>query len=131
MEQFLQAVGAVFFAVVLSLTLGKQAKDMAALLALGACAMVLLVGVSYLRPVMDFIRQLETMGNLSGDLIGCLMKVVGIAILSEIAALVCADAGNASLGKALQVLASMVVLWLSIPVFSAVMDLVQRMMGSI
>ena len=131
MEQFLQAVGAVFLAVILSLTLGKQAKDLAVLLALGACSMVLLVGVSYLRPVMDFIRQLETMGNLNADMIGCLMKVVGIGLLSDIAGLVCADAGNSSLGKALQVLASMVVLWLSIPVFSAVLDLVQRMMGSI
>lgn len=129
MEPFFQAAAAVLLAVVLCLTLGKQGKDMASLLTMAVCCMVMLIAVSYLQPVLDFLEKLETLGNLNGEMIGCLLKVVGIGLISEIAAMVCTDAGNSSLGKALQMLASAVILWLSIPVFTGVMDLVQGILG--
>jgi hypothetical protein len=45
--------------------------------------------------------------------------------------MVCADAGNASLGKVLQILASAVILWLSLPVFTALIELIQKILGEL
>lgn len=131
MEQFLQAAAAVLLAVILSLALGKQGKDMAVLLSIAVCCMVIAIAVRYLEPVMDFLEQLEALGELNGEMVGCLFKVVGIGILTEIAAMVCADAGNGSLGKALQLLGAAVILWLSIPVFRALIDLIQGILGDV
>lgn len=131
MELFLQAAAAVLLAAVLSLTLGKLGKDVGVLLTMAVCAMVMILGISYLQPVIDFLRQLEALGNLNGDMVAILFKVVGIALLSEIAGMVCADSGNASLGKALHTLATAVILWLSIPIFNALLDLIQEILGEI
>lgn len=131
MEQFLQAMGAVFIAVILSLSLGKQGKEMAVLLAIFACARVMVVALTYLRPVMDFLERLESVGELSDEMVAILFKVTGIGILTEIAALVCTDSGSATLGKALQILGTAVILWLCIPVFTTMMDLVQEILGGI
>jgi stage III sporulation protein AD len=131
MEQFLQALAMALLAVILALTLGKQGQDMAALLSIAACCMAVVIAVSYLKPVMDFLCRLEALGNLNGGLVGILFKAVGIGVVSEIASMVCADAGNASLGKALQILASSVILWLSIPVFTTLIELIQKIMGEI
>ena len=49
MVHYLQAAGAVLLAVVLCLTLGKQGHDMAALLSIAVCCMVMLLAVTYLR----------------------------------------------------------------------------------
>lgn len=54
MELFIQAAAAALLAVILILTLDKQAKDMAVLLAIAVCCMVLGIAMAYLRPVMDF-----------------------------------------------------------------------------
>lgn len=129
MTHYLQAAGAVLLAVVLCLTLGRQGKDMAALLTIAVCCMVMLLAVTYLRPVLDFLEKLETLGDLNGEMEGVLFKVVGIGILTEVASMVCADAGNSSLGKVLQLLGSSVILWLSIPIFTALIDLVQGILG--
>lgn len=131
MEQFLQALAMALLAVILALTLGKQGQDMAALLSIAACCMAVVIAVNYLKPVMDFLRRLEALGNLNGGLVGILFKAVGIGVVSEIASMVCADAGNASLGKALQILASSVILWLSIPIFTTLIELIQKIMGEI
>ena len=71
------------------------------------------------------------MGNLRSDLLGILLKAVGIGLISEIAAVVCSDSGNAGLGKMIQLIGSVVILWLSIPVFQALLDLVQTILGEL
>lgn len=131
MGAFWQAAAAVLIAVFLILTFGKQGKDMAVLLSIAVCCMVLAIAGVYLSPVMDFLHQLESMGNLDSDLLRILFKVVGIGMVTEIATMVCSDSGNASLGKALQMLGSAVILWLSIPVFTALLDLVQKILGEV
>lgn len=130
MDQYLRAAAAVLLAVVVCLTVGKQGKDMAVILSIAVCCMVIMVAIAYLRPVMEFLEQLESVGNLDRELTGAMFKIAGIGIMTEIAALVCADGGNASLGKALQLLGSAVILWLSIPMFNALMELIQRILGA-
>ena len=131
MGLFLKGVSAVMITVVLSLVLGKQGKETAGLLAIIVCCMVLGMAMDFWSPVAEFLEKLETLGDLNGDMTGTLFKVTGIGILTEVAALVCGDAGTASLGKALQLLGSAVILWLSIPMFTSLLDLIQRILGGL
>lgn len=131
MTLFIQACAGVLLAVILILVLGSHGKEMGSLLALFVCCMVAIIAMSYLKPVVEFIGQLEAIGGLDNSMIETLLKVVGIGVLSEIAALVCSDAGNASLGKAVQLLGTAVILWLSIPLFTALMELIQKILGEI
>lgn len=128
MELFLQAVAVVLLVSVLSLALGKLGKDMAVVLVIGVCCMVMGLAAAYLTPVLDFLKGLEALGNLGSDLVSILLKAAGIGLLTEIAAMICSDAGNASLGKALQILGNMVILFLTIPIFTALMDLIVKIL---
>lgn len=131
MEGFLQAAGAALVTVILCGMLSKQGKETGLLLSMGVCCMLCLVALSYLRPVMDFLEQLETLGGLDGNMVAILLKAAGIGFLSEIAGLICSDAGNKSLGKAVQILGSGTILWLSIPLFQGLLELIQRIMGEL
>lgn len=131
MGQYLQACAGALIAVILCLTLGKQGKEMGLLLTMAACCMLCVLAVNYLEPVMAFLEQLEDLGGLDGDLITILLKAAGIGFLSEIAGLVCTDAGNSALGKGIQILGSGVILWLSIPLFQALLELLEQILGGI
>lgn len=131
MDAFLQCCGAVLVAVILILTLGGKGKDIASVLALFVCSLTLLAALRYLEPVVDFLDTLAQIGNLDRSLISVMLKAVGIGIVSEIASLICGDSGNGSLGKALQILGTAVILWLSIPLFTMVLELIQTMLGEL
>ena len=126
----MQACGGIMLAVILVLMLGSN-REMGTLLTLGVCAMVAIISMTYLRPVVALVNSLQEIGNLDGDLVRILMKAAGIGLLTEIAGLICADAGNASLGKSVQILGSSVILWLSLPLFTAVMDLLREILGAL
>ena len=128
MEMFLKAAVGVLITLILCLVLAKQGKDMATLLVLAVCCMVLTAVVASLRPVLDFFSELETIGKLDSRLIKTLLKAVGIGMLSEIVGLVCADAGNSAMGKSLQILASAVILTLSVPIFTQLLELIETIL---
>lgn len=131
MDMFWKAAAAVLLALVLGLALGKQEKDIGVLLTLAVCCMVAMTALSYLEPVLDFLRELEALGDLQEDMLGILLKAVGIGLVSEIAGMVCTDAGNGSLGKQLQLLGSAAILYLSIPIFNALLTLIQEILGAL
>lgn len=131
MDLFFQAAAGILIAAILGLILGKQGKEFTVVLTVAVCCMVVLLCITFLEPVLDLLCQLEALGNLNGEMVRILFKVVGIGLVSEIAGMVCTDAGNGSLGKALQMLGTAVILWLSIPVFQALLDLIQEILGEL
>lgn len=131
MAGYFQAVAAILIGLVLSLLLSARDKSWASLLTIAVCAMVLVLGMTYLEPVVAFLRELEQLGNLQSELVRVLMKVSGIGIIAEISALLCTDSGNASMAQSIKTLSSGVILWLSLPVFQALLDLIKEILGGI
>lgn len=131
MTGFWQGAAAVLLAVILCLALGKQGKEAGLLLTLAVCCMVGVLALSYLRPVIELIDELQAVGQLDSGMLKIILKAVGIGLIGEIASLICSDAGNAALGKSLQLLSSAVILWLSIPLLTQLLELVQQILGEV
>lgn len=126
MALYWKTAAAVLLAVVMILTLRRQ--EMGLVLGMAVCAMVAVSALEYLEPVMDLLDTMKDLGGLDGELLGVLIKAVGIGLLSEIAGMVCADSGNSSLGKSLQLLGTVVILWLSVPLFTALLELIREIL---
>lgn len=131
MELFFQSIAVVFLAVILFLVLSGHNKELAVLLSLAVCCLIIAAAGQFVRPVVGFLEGLQNIGHLENDYLAVLLKVVGIAFLTEVASLVCTDAGNATLGKTLQMLGSCVILWLSIPLLTGLLDMIQNILGEV
>ena len=59
------------------------------------------------------------------------LKSAGIGLVGEVACMVCADSGHSSLGKAVQLLGNGTILWLSLPLFSGMLDLLREILGQV
>ena len=131
MEAFWKTLAAALLSALLTLLLDHQRRDFSMMSTLAASAMVFLTAARLLSPVIRFLGQLEQLGGLSNDTLLVLIKCFGMGIAGEIACSVCSDAGNASLGKGLQFLTNAAILYLSIPVFSALMDCVVQILREV
>lgn len=129
MSTFISVLAAVLLAVVLGLVLNKQNKDMSLLLTMAVCAMVLIAAVVYLQPVLDFVNRLKIVGDLDSDMLQIILKSVGIALVGEIAGMICNDSGFGAMAKAIRILSTATILWLSIPLMESLLELLQKIMG--
>ena len=131
MENFLKAVCCILICSVVCVVLNKQGKDFSVVLILLVCCLVVCGAVRYLRPVVELMDRLAELGQVNTQLLSVLLKAVGIALLSEITCLVCKDAGSAALGKGLQILSVSVILWLCIPLFNELIDLLDLILDNV
>ena len=131
MSTYLQVIAGALIAVILCLSLSRQSKDISLLLGIAVCCMVMIAAIAYLKPVLDFVEKLQAIGNLDGDVLKILLRSVGIGLLAELSALICTDSGNSALAKTIHILACGVILWLSLPLMTALIDLIQKILGEI
>ena len=131
MTLFLQICAAVLLAVVLILTLKNHNKEIGTILAIVVCAMTAIAALNYLQPVVNFLYTLEDLGGLNNTMVKLLLKCSGIGMIAEISMLICKDAGNESMGKAMQLLGAAVILYLSMPLFTSLLELLQQMLGEL
>lgn len=131
METFLQAVALVLIGVILSLVIGRQSRDMSLLLSLGVCAGICIAAAGYLSSLVDFLGEIRILGGLDREFISILLKCAGIGFLAELAGLICMDAGESAMAKALQILANAAVVFLSLPLLRQLLELLEEVLGQV
>ena len=131
MDDFWKTTAFVLLTVILSLSLDKTERDISAVMGIVALCIAACAAVTILEPVLNYLVELQRLFHLPDDLISILLKAVGIALVAELSASICADAGNASLGKMLQILGGAAVLTLSVPMFRTLMTIIKEMIGGL
>lgn len=128
MEEFWKVAAGALLVTVLGLAVGKKEKDLAAVLGMAACAMASAVALGYLKPILDFVWELEGLARMGEGILGCLLKALGVGIVSQVAGSLCADGGSAALGKTVQLLGSVVTVHLSLPIFREMLELIREIL---
>lgn len=131
MDIFVQACGLVLIALILILTLDVKGKQIGTVVSLCACVLLAIGALRFLEPVISLLELLRSVSRVGNEMISILMKITGIGILTELSALICTDGGQGAMGKTLQFLGSCVILWLSVPIFTALIELLQEILGEV
>ncbi|MCD7859029.1 MAG: stage III sporulation AC/AD family protein [Firmicutes bacterium] len=125
----MQITAVLLLASLLGVVLRRMGAEFSALLTLAALCMALVAVGAFVSPVLDYLRALGELGNLDSDLLQILFKAVGIGLVSQMAGLICADCGSAALGRGIQVVATVMILWLALPMLQQLAELIYTLMG--
>ena len=131
MTIYFKTAAAVLVSLVLYLVLLRQNKDISVLFSIAVCCMVAVVAFTYFSQVLDFLKDLQVVGDLDAELTVILLRSVGIGLLGELIGVLCTDAGNATMGKVFQLLSVVMVLWVSLPVLRSVFELIEDVLTAI
>ena len=131
MISFYKAALCVLVAVILCLVLNRQGKEFTMLLSILVCSMVFLIMAGYLQPILSFSTRLRALGQVNSETFQILLKCTGIGLLGELVAVICQDSGNNSLSKSLNLLSTSVIIWLALPLFEQLLNLVEKILGEI
>lgn len=129
MENYWKACAIMILTVVLGAALGKTEKDLSVVLTLAACCIILMVALEYLSDILVFLWELGSGIGDRNPFTGILLKIAGVALVTEVSSLLSSDAGNSSLGKAMQILGNSVILFLSLPILEGFLEIIREILG--
>ena len=116
-------------AAIAATALKKQAGESAMLLSITACILIAVLLLQTVAPILEFVQELRGLTGLDSTLMTPVLKAVGIGFLTQIASNVCADAGQGAIAKLVELSGSVLALYVSLPLFRAVIQMIQTVGG--
>ncbi|MBR3078065.1 MAG: stage III sporulation AC/AD family protein [Oscillospiraceae bacterium] len=115
-------------AALLTLAVKKQSPELALVLSLCACALAAAFLLGRLEPVLRLAERLAERGDLDPELTGALFRCLGLGLLTELSAAVCADAGQSALSKLVELGGGVLCLIACLPLLQAVLALIEELL---
>ena len=120
---FLLALLSVFLCVLLK----KYKGEYAVLLSVCVCLIIFFESFSYFEDVFAFVKNLEN-ESIKGN-IEILIKALLISLVSSFVSDICADAGEKALSGRVELFGKMMILAVSLPLFSELYEIVLKILG--
>lgn len=127
---FLKAAAMAVIVVILTSLLKKQQASMAIVVSLAGCLALLFLFGLLLQPILRFLSTFSGIVEESQVYFLPVLKCTGIAIIAQICAAVCRDAGENALASAIELSGSALALLLALPLFTAFLELLHEWMGA-
>ncbi len=91
-------------------------------LTLAGSVLLIAAALSMAEPIVDYIMGLSESAPIAGEAFSTLMRVIGIAMLTRVAADICRDMGTPSVASSLELVAKFEIMILSLPLVSSVLE---------
>ena len=129
MTLFWKAAAIVILTVIFSAALSKTEKDVAVVLTASASCIIAVLAIQTLTDVISFLRNLGHASNSAIPFLDTLLRIAGVALITELTGLISADAGSSSLAKAMNLLGNAVILSISLPIFETFLEIIQEILN--
>lgn len=123
----LKIIGIGFTTLVITIILKEYKKEYAIYSTLIGGAIILFVSMDTLKVIVDFIKDLSIQGY-NYEFINLLLKITGIAILTEYAVNICKDSGENSIANKIDFGGKIIIISLSIPVISSSLETLTKLL---
>lgn len=107
----------------LALTLRGYRPEFALLVSLGGSVLLLLAALPYFADIVEFLRTASVYIGEAGDALRILFKTLGVAVVTQLAADLCRDAGESAMAGKVELCGKAAVLALSLPLASDLLRL--------
>ncbi|MCI8842994.1 MAG: hypothetical protein HFF08_02635 [Oscillospiraceae bacterium] len=129
MDEFIQIVVLALTAMVAVSALKKRAGEFSLLVTAVCIGALGVFAVTRLGPVLDLLRRLEKLTGVNRAIMAPALKAALVGILTNVAAGVCGDCGEGGVAKMVELCGTVMALYLSAPLVTAVLELLDGLLG--
>ena len=128
MDIVVKIIGVGLIALVISMVLKQYTPDMSIYISLIAGCIIMFMVIDKLGNIVQLLKTVASKIEINNGFLDILLKITGIAILSEIAISLCKDAGESSLANKIEIGTKVIIISFSIPIISSLLELVIKIL---
>ncbi len=125
--EIIQIIGLGFVVTLLILIIKQQRPEIAIQLSLALATIIFLMVLAKINVVLNLFRDLAEKANISQMYLNTILKIIGIAYVTEFGAQVCRDAGEGAVAGKIEFAGKVMVMVLAIPIIALVLDTIIRL----
>ncbi len=125
--EIIQIVGLGFIVTLLILIIKRDRPEIAVQLSLTLATIIFLIVLTKINIVLNLFRDMAEKANISQMYLNTILKIIGIAYITEFGAQVCRDAGEGAVAGKIEFAGKVLVMVMAIPIIALVMDTIVRL----
>lgn len=125
--EIIQIVGLGFIVTLLILIIRSQRPEIAVQLSITLATVIFLLVLAKIEVVLNIFRDLADKASVSQMYLNTILKIIGIAYITEFGAQVCRDAGEGAVAGKIEFAGKVLVMVLAIPIIALVLETIVRL----
>lgn len=124
MEEIIKIIGIGLIALVIIIILKQYRPEYAIYISIIAGVLILFLAMDKLSGIINLLQSIADKTFINKQFLGILLKITGIAIITEFAVSICADAGEKAIASKIEIGSKVIIIAMSIPIISSLLELI-------
>ena len=126
--EIIKIIGIGLIALIIIILLKQYKPEFAVYVSLIAGALILMLAIDKLAGIISLLQSLANKASINTEFLALLIKITGIAFLSEFAVSICIDAGEAAIASKMEIGAKLIIISMSIPIISSLLEIILKIL---
>jgi len=126
--EIIKIIGIAFLAVIIILILKQYRPEFAMYTSIIAGALILFLSIGKLDGIIQLLNTIATKTQGNGQFLGVLLKMTGIAFLTEFAVSICKDSGETAIANKVDLGGKIIIVAISVPIISTLLETIIKIL---
>ena len=128
MEEIIKIVGIGLIALVIAIILKQYRPEYAIYVSIIAGVLILVFTMGKITGIINLLKSISDKTYINKQFLGILLKITGIAIITEFAVSICTDAGEKAIASKIEIGSKVIIIAMSIPIISSLLELIVQIL---
>ncbi len=128
MEEFTKIIGIGLIGLVIIIILKQYRPEYAIYASIIAGVLILFLAMEKISGIINLLQSISDKTYINKNFLNILLKITGIAILTEFAVSVCTDAGEKAIANKVEIGSKVIIITMSIPIITSLLELITKIL---
>ena len=126
--EIIKIIGIAFIALIIIIMLKQYRPEYAIFISILTGILILFLVMDRLTGIINLIDTIQDKFSINTQFIALLIKITGIAFLSEFAVSVCKDSGESAIASKIEIGSKIIIISMSIPIISSLLEIILKIL---
>ena len=127
--EIIKIIGIALIALIIIIMLKQYRPEYAIFISILTGILILFLVMDRLTGIINLIESIQDKFSINTQFIALLIKITGIAFLSEFAISVCKDSGEAAIASKIEIGSKIIIISMSVPIISSLLEIILKIMS--
>ena len=128
MEEIIKIIGIGLIALVIIIILKQYKPEYAIYVSIIAGIFILFLAIEKITGIINLLQSISEKTYINKTFLTILLKITGIAFLTEFAVSVCYDAGEKAIASKIEIGSKVIIITMSIPIITSLLELIMEIL---
>ena len=126
--EVIKIIGIALIALIIIIILKEYRPEFVIYISIITGILILMLVVDKLTGIISLLESIASKASINTEFIKLLIKITGIAFLSEFAVSICKDSGEAAIASKVEIGSKIIIIAMSIPILSELLEIILKIL---